>query len=175
MAPTDPSGSLDSIIQQITTSNNIRALDQTLRNSLPKEARETILASMLPGGQDPLAILDPRANTLGVLYILSARLNVSAAQSPAPHLIHAFCRTFDRDQAYIAPNRVTLLAKGIVHLAEESRNPRWAIEPLYDLLTRYARRTQVISLQYTLSSFSHAHKHNHTQPLSHFSQHQSHQ
>ena len=72
MAPSDSSGSLDSIIQQITTSNNIRTLDQTLRNSLPKEARETILASMLPGGQDPLAILDPRVNTLGFLYILCA-------------------------------------------------------------------------------------------------------
>ncbi|KAF4581663.1 hypothetical protein EYR40_002674 [Pleurotus pulmonarius] len=165
MAPSDSSGSLDSIIQQITTSNNIRTLDQTLRNSLPKEARETILASMLPGGQDPLAILDPRVNTLGFLYILSARLNVAAAQSPAPHLIHTFCRTFDRDQAYIAPNRVTLLAKGIMHLAEESRNPRWAIEPLYDLLTRYTPNPSYLTPIHPLFLLACAQTHSYTAAL----------
>jgi COP9 signalosome complex subunit 3 len=70
MAPNESSPSLDGILNQITTSNNISALNHTLRNSLPKEARETILASPLASGQDPLSVLDMRANTLGVLYIM---------------------------------------------------------------------------------------------------------
>lgn len=31
---------------------------------------ESILASVLPGGQDPLSVLDVQANTLGYLFIL---------------------------------------------------------------------------------------------------------
>lgn len=69
MAP-DNYTSLDTILNQITTSNSSAALAHTLRNAIPKEARETILSSMLSGGQDPLSVLDVRQNTLGVLWIL---------------------------------------------------------------------------------------------------------
>jgi COP9 signalosome complex subunit 3 len=70
MAPSDASVSLDSIINQITTSNNPAALNHNLRNAIPKESRDTILSSPLAGGQDPLTVLDMRQNTLGVLYIM---------------------------------------------------------------------------------------------------------
>ncbi|KAJ8515848.1 hypothetical protein ONZ45_g6774 [Pleurotus djamor] len=128
---------METLVQQIVGSNNLKALDNALRNSLPKETRESTLASLLPGGQDPLNLLDLRVNTLGVLYILSARLTVPSVPIPSPMLIQSFCRVFDPDQAYIAPARVTLLAKGIMRVAEENHDPRWAIEPLHDLLTRY--------------------------------------
>jgi COP9 signalosome complex subunit 3 len=70
MAPSDTSVSLDSIINQITMANNVAALNHTLRNAIPKESRDAILSSALAGGQDPLAVLDMRQNTLGVLYIM---------------------------------------------------------------------------------------------------------
>ena len=70
MAPSDSSVSLDNIINQITTSNNILVLNHTLRNAIPKESRDTIFSSPLAGGQDPLSVLDMKQNTLGVLYIM---------------------------------------------------------------------------------------------------------
>lgn len=69
MAPNE-SANLDTVLNQITTSNNIHALNHTLRIGLPRETRDAILASTLGGGQDPLSVLDMRANTLGALYIL---------------------------------------------------------------------------------------------------------
>ncbi|KAJ7447159.1 hypothetical protein FB451DRAFT_1290471 [Mycena latifolia] len=134
MAP--DSLSLDRILNEITTTNNLAALNHTLKNGLPKESRETILSSALASGQDPLAILDMRQNTLGVLYILSARLNATNAPVHPP-FVASFCQEFLPEQARYAPERVTLLAKGIVRLAHYHNNPSWAISPLFDLLTRY--------------------------------------
>jgi hypothetical protein len=63
--------SLETIIQQITTPTvALSSLAHTLRTFAPAEIRETILASILPGGQDPLELLDPSVNTLGLLYLL---------------------------------------------------------------------------------------------------------
>jgi hypothetical protein len=63
--------SLETIIQQITTPTvALSSLAHTLRTFAPADIRETILASILPGGQDPLELLDPSVNTLGLLYLL---------------------------------------------------------------------------------------------------------
>ena len=70
MAPSDGPMSLDTIINQITTANSPAALNHTLRNGLPKESRDTILASALPGAQDPLSVLYMCQNTISVLYIM---------------------------------------------------------------------------------------------------------
>ena len=83
--------SLDDVLTQITT--NAQHLASYLKTFAPRDVRETILASTLGSGQDPLTVLDPQTNTLGFLYILyvpprqtSVRLapnaNVPAA---APH------------------------------------------------------------------------------------------
>lgn len=68
----DASYSLDSIFHLITTSNNLQTLHNTLRSGAPRDVRDTILASVLQSGQDPLMLLDARTNTLGYLYILCA-------------------------------------------------------------------------------------------------------
>ncbi|KAF8327087.1 hypothetical protein F5887DRAFT_899097 [Amanita rubescens] len=134
---------LDAILSQITNVNsiharlNLQSLSHNLRNGLPKESRDAILAGILPGGQDPLGALDVRHNTLGVLWILSARLTVNDAAPPRPAYILDFCRYFDPEQARMAPDRVTLLAKGIVRYAAKGNSDSWAIEPLYHLVTRY--------------------------------------
>ena len=61
---------LDNIFSEITTSNNPGALNHALRNCASKEVRDTILASTLSNGQDPLSVLDVGSNTVGILYIL---------------------------------------------------------------------------------------------------------
>ncbi|KAF8219143.1 hypothetical protein L208DRAFT_1418768 [Tricholoma matsutake] len=137
MAPGDGSVSLDSIINQITTATNAVTLNHNLRNTIPKESRDTILSSALAGGQDPLGVLDMRQNTLGVLYIMSARLLLQGAVPPPWQLVQEFCETFIPEHARLAPDRVTLLAKGIVYLADRMKNLSLAIQPLYDLVRRY--------------------------------------
>ncbi|KAF9457673.1 hypothetical protein BDZ94DRAFT_1338265 [Collybia nuda] len=136
MAP-DTFNSLDTILNQITTTNSPVALNHTLRNSIPKEARETILSSLLSGGQDPLSVLDMRENTLGALFILSARFHNTNAVPPPWPLVQEFCHTFNPDHARLAPDRVTLLARGISFYADQSNNVKAAIQPLYDLVRRY--------------------------------------
>ncbi|KAI6001510.1 hypothetical protein EDC04DRAFT_2871942 [Pisolithus marmoratus] len=76
--------SLMNVITAITTATSAPHLSQYLKNFAPKEVREVVLASMLPEGQDPLTILDIQANTLGILYILSARLHVPRLQDLLP-------------------------------------------------------------------------------------------
>jgi COP9 signalosome complex subunit 3 len=61
---------LDRVLLEITSSNSLGALNQTLRGFAPKDVRETLLASTLPNGQDPLGVLDIQRHTLGALYIL---------------------------------------------------------------------------------------------------------
>jgi len=64
---------LESIVADITTSTSPSQLLNRLRAVVKREVGETILASVLPGGQDPLTVLDPQANTLGFLFLLCAR------------------------------------------------------------------------------------------------------
>ncbi|KAG6905592.1 hypothetical protein DXG01_001811, partial [Tephrocybe rancida] len=134
MAPTE---SLDTILTQITTSNNATALNHSLRTNLPKESRDTILASTLSSGQDPLTVLDMRENTLGVLWILAARLSTNTSNAPSWALVQEFCHTFIPEHARLAPDRVSALARGMITYANATPTPKAAIQPLYDLVRRY--------------------------------------
>lgn len=130
--------SLDDLINQITASADPVALNQTLKGFAPKDVRETILSSTMSGGADPLMILNAKHHTLGYLWILSARLNsTTAPQRPTIESIEDFCSSFDPIQARLAPDRVTLLAKGLVRVSEESNNLKYALTPLHNLVTRY--------------------------------------
>ncbi|KIK68564.1 hypothetical protein GYMLUDRAFT_36025 [Collybiopsis luxurians FD-317 M1] len=142
MAP--DSQSTDGLVHQITTTNNLEALAHTLRTpgGSGKEVREFILASSLSSGQDPLSVLDLRNNTLGVLYILSARLYVlysssnSGIQMPPWATVVEFCETFLPEQARLAPDRVVMLAKGLLRFASDQGHPKLAIPLLHALATR---------------------------------------
>ncbi|KAF9078791.1 hypothetical protein BDP27DRAFT_1281595, partial [Rhodocollybia butyracea] len=142
MAP--DSQSIDGLVQQITASNNLEALAHTLRSpGSGKDVREFILASPLSSGQDPLSVLDLRNNTLGVLYILSARINMSmnassGVQRPPWALVAQFAQIFIPEQARLAPERMVMLAKGSMRLAEEQGNRKLAIPVLYSIATRLA-------------------------------------
>ncbi|KIK42328.1 hypothetical protein CY34DRAFT_83767 [Suillus luteus UH-Slu-Lm8-n1] len=130
--------SLASIVATITSAASSPShLNQYLRNCASKDVREVLLASILPGSQDPLTLLTARDHTLGMLYILSARLHSVASDKPLWHHIESFCRDFIPEHARVAPDRVTLLATGIRQLADVEGNPKLAIAPLSDLLVKY--------------------------------------
>ncbi|KAH9912361.1 uncharacterized protein BXZ73DRAFT_93201 [Epithele typhae] len=129
--------SLDDVVTRITTTPPTAQLAQFLRTFAQKETRDAVLASTLGSGQDPLAVLDPVRNTLGYLFVLSARLQGSTLPSPPLSAIEDFCSTFEPEQARLAPDRVTLLAKGILRVAEQSANPKYAIRSLASLVARY--------------------------------------
>ncbi|KAH9059563.1 hypothetical protein EDB87DRAFT_1621629 [Lactarius vividus] len=143
-APTAPpthAESLEGLLQQIVASNSPSALAATLRNAAGSpEAREEVLVSTTSTGADPLEALDVAQHTIGALYILSARLTFASTTAPTIPFgyIDNFCRHFDPEQARLAPERVTLLAKGIVQRAEALGTDKAAIAPLHELLTRYA-------------------------------------
>ncbi|KAF8267165.1 hypothetical protein EI94DRAFT_1582498 [Lactarius quietus] len=131
---------LESLLQQIMASNSLSALAGTLRNAVgTAEAREEVFVSMTSTGADPLEALDVVQHTIGALFILSARLTSASTTAPAVPFtyIDHFCQRFDPEQARLAPERVSLLAKGIVQRAEALRTDKAAIAPLHDLLTRY--------------------------------------
>jgi len=129
--------SMNDLVAQIIATDDAAALNQTLKNLAPKDVRETILSSKLANGQDPLMELDAERNTIGCLYILSARLQLTQQQAPGMEVIEDFCRRFNPAHARLAPDRVTALAKGIVRVAQKPENPKYALGPLYNLVTRY--------------------------------------
>ncbi|KAI6142682.1 hypothetical protein BKA82DRAFT_738486 [Pisolithus tinctorius] len=90
--------SLMNVITLITTATSPPHLSQYLKNFAPKEVREVVLASMLPEGQDPLAILDIQANTLGNLYILFMDLTFVLM------LMNATYTFFHRSARFHVPN-----------------------------------------------------------------------
>jgi len=126
--------SLDQLIQFLISEQETSQIQQTLKNFM-KDVREPILASLLPTGQDPLDLLDPATHTLGFLYILSARLTVPGAPPSQQSTVESFCRVFNPEQARLAPDRVTTLAKAIVRASGD--NLKYALGPLRDLTTRY--------------------------------------
>ncbi|KIJ63825.1 hypothetical protein HYDPIDRAFT_155393 [Hydnomerulius pinastri MD-312] len=130
--------SLDNVISIITTATSPSQLSSQLKSFAPKDVREVVLASLLPDGQDPLTVLDMQANTLGIIYILSARMHTTGAPNPPLEYVQEFCKSFAPEQARLAPDRVTLVAKGIPLLAEAAGNLKLAIQPLFDLLARYS-------------------------------------
>lgn len=100
-----PDNSLDRVLNDITTSNNPHALNHSIRNGLPKDSRDAILAEAMVSGIDPLTVLDMRVHTLGVLYIMAARYTVSGAPPPPFHLVEEFCRSFIPEHARLAADR----------------------------------------------------------------------
>ena len=112
---------LESIIADITTSTSSQLLLPSLLSFAKHDVGETILASFLPGGLDPLTVLDAHVNTLGYLFVLfvasldsvkprwlhhrSARLNIAGAPPVSFATISHFCRNFDAQVARLVPDR----------------------------------------------------------------------
>ncbi|EKM56836.1 uncharacterized protein PHACADRAFT_254170 [Phanerochaete carnosa HHB-10118-sp] len=127
---------LDELVQYLTTTTGSAAtVNGTLKTFGTKETRDTLLASTLGSGQDPLEVLSPETNTLGYLYILAARLDVSGALPPQIQHVESFCKRFTPEHARLAPDRISALAKGIVKASGE--NIKHALDPLCSIVLRY--------------------------------------
>ncbi|KAF9553594.1 hypothetical protein CPC08DRAFT_224462 [Agrocybe pediades] len=139
MSTTNTTPTIDLVVSQITTSNNIESLSYNFKTAINRDINESVLSSALANGQDPLSVLDLRTHTLGVLYILSARLHANFSQYPPPQwqIVQDFCANFIPEHARLAPDRVSKLAKGIQRAAALLGTPSSAIYPLLDLVTRY--------------------------------------
>ena len=69
--PPTPAEMLETVLQQIASSNSGPALVNALLNFLPNpEARENVFASTTSAGADPLEALDVAQHTIGILFIL---------------------------------------------------------------------------------------------------------
>ncbi|KAL1751161.1 hypothetical protein FB107DRAFT_294112 [Schizophyllum commune] len=131
--------SLDSVLHQIFGANNASSLNHAIKTGLPKDTRETILSSTTSDGRDPLALLDVRQHTLGMLWIITARLLTGTVSPlPPPNLILDFCEHFDQSQARAAPDRVATLAKNLMRYGSRmGLGEQWALNPLRSLILRY--------------------------------------
>ncbi|KAF5324373.1 hypothetical protein D9619_011351 [Psilocybe cf. subviscida] len=129
---------IDTLLAQINTSVNQTAVNQLLKN-LPKDTKESQLCGFLSNGTDPLITLDPRTSGFAVLYILSARLSASFSTVPPPpwQVVEMYCDTFNAEQARLAADRISRLAKGMVRLAQHLGNQSLAIRPLSRLVALY--------------------------------------
>ncbi|KZT68915.1 hypothetical protein DAEQUDRAFT_670453 [Daedalea quercina L-15889] len=128
--------SVDTFVSQVITTG-AAVLAGKSGGLAPKDTRDAALAQMLSSGDDPLLVLDPEQYTWGYLHILCARLSNTSPSKPSPEVIETFCRRFNPEQARLAPQKVTVLAKGIVRVAAELGNDKFALGPLYNLVTRY--------------------------------------
>ena len=68
--PQSSQQSLESLLEDIVGATDFATLNQHLESFDAPNVRDAILSSALPGGQDPLSILDFHNNTLGVLHIV---------------------------------------------------------------------------------------------------------
>ncbi|TNY22657.1 hypothetical protein DMC30DRAFT_431592 [Rhodotorula diobovata] len=97
-----------------------------------------ILEGRLQGGQDPLQVLDPALHSVGLLYILTARL---AASRPDLEVllprVQAWVERADMDQARLASEQVFYLVQLLCHIGEATNQPGIAVHPLAVLLTRF--------------------------------------
>ncbi|KLO09452.1 hypothetical protein SCHPADRAFT_907731 [Schizopora paradoxa] len=119
--------SLDGIVALITSSTSPVALAEQLREFSKNRdgEQELILASSLPGGQEPLEILDVKNHTVGWAFILSARLAAIASKTietgvPPLQALSHFCENHDPEQAALVPDRMTLFARSLVEYVELS-------------------------------------------------------
>ncbi|KAI0037165.1 hypothetical protein K488DRAFT_75497 [Vararia minispora EC-137] len=130
---------IDAILQKVVLLSTAQEYVQLAAGLRESQGRESVFLQMSSSGQDPLRMLDPTVHTLGMLYIMTARLLAPQHLAPAVSfdMVLEFCRRFDPLQARLAPERVTAFAIGIVQAAE-GYDIKTAIGPLVDLLTRYA-------------------------------------
>ncbi|KAG8989424.1 hypothetical protein FRB95_003150 [Tulasnella sp. JGI-2019a] len=128
--------SLNDVLAYIQNDPPPSQLAQNLRAFVKRDVGETILASVNSEGHDPLNLLHPQTHSLGLLFILSARL-AGAEPNVSFEYIATFCSTFAPFPTRYAPERVSLLARAIAYVAETHQNHSLAIGPLKTLLARY--------------------------------------
>ncbi|BGP51205.1 hypothetical protein JCM10450v2_007134 [Rhodotorula kratochvilovae] len=110
-------------------------------------AHAHVLEGRTKDGQDPLALLDPQANTVGFLYILNARL---AASKPRLEVLVPYVQAWvdrcDVEQARLVPEQVYYLAQQLCVLSDHAGQPALPVQPLATLLARFPYEGYLTSL-----------------------------
>ncbi|VDB92574.1 unnamed protein product [Peniophora sp. CBMAI 1063] len=144
---------MDGLVARIVASSNIHEAPQLARLLNDISNRDAVLLLQpVQGNQDPLAVLNPSLHTLGMIYILTARLRAAPNMAPPLDLglLSTFCKHFDPEQARLAPDRVSQLANAILNFAQGHHdNAQIAVGPLYDLLMRYCPDTTQLTTLHT--------------------------
>ncbi|PWZ00961.1 hypothetical protein BCV70DRAFT_199326 [Testicularia cyperi] len=103
--------------------------------------QETVLCQPIQASVDPLTALDPTAHSIGMLYILAARVTHTCtsqdeASALMPH-ISAFARLFTLDQVRLAADKLTQLAAAISRVSDLASNPEVGLHALSTIFSRF--------------------------------------
>ncbi|KAG8832576.1 hypothetical protein FRC17_001087 [Serendipita sp. 399] len=133
--------SLEEVVTAATTVTDSAVLANALKGFLKRDVAEHLLASALPDDVDPLAILNPTTNTLGYLYILTARLEQPGAAIPLLPQIYAFCGGCSSTPLAFVPERVQTF---VARLTRQPNLPE-LLEALSRFVQRYPHKRDVLT------------------------------
>lgn len=108
----------------------------------PAHGLEEVLCQTLQGEIDPLTVLDPAVHSLGMLYILAARVHHASNVTPQyaaaifPH-INAFIQRFTLAQIQSASGKITQLAAGVARISLSIQDPIAGLETIRALFDRF--------------------------------------
>ncbi|KAG8801798.1 hypothetical protein FRC16_011113 [Serendipita sp. 398] len=133
---------LEDVVTAATTVTDSAVLANALRNFLKRDVAEHLLASSLPDDVDPLAILNPTTNTLGYLYVLTARLEQPGAAIQLAPQIYAFCEGCSSTPLAYVSERVNTFVN---RLMRQPNLPE-LLEALAKFVQRYPHKRDVFTM-----------------------------
>lgn len=128
------------------TVNDPVALASALKAFLKRDIAEHLLASSLPNDVDPLTVLNPTANTLGYLYILTARLDHAGAGLALLPQIVAFCEGCTPGPLAFVPERVNIFASKLI----KQQNIVEVLPALATFVQRYPWNRDIFTATHTV-------------------------
>ncbi|PWN49939.1 hypothetical protein IE53DRAFT_316718 [Violaceomyces palustris] len=132
----------------------IPSLNKLCRSS--KGAGEQVLCSMVQADRDPLGILDPVRCSVGMIYILVARLSRIATLEEARNLagyIQTFVRIFDPVQLRLAGEKVTQFARLLPEMGQGLGDPNFALPHLENLFLRFTENAPCLTTLHPILAY----------------------
>lgn len=139
---------IDDVVSLIKAANTNVKEQRLLLPALQKLNRSnkgqgyTVLLDQLQGNIDPLSMLDPAHDTLGYLYILATRAAKVADADGAQQLlrtVETFALNLNPEQLQGTGEIVTVLARGIVHVATLINDHVWAMPSMLRVFDAFCR------------------------------------
>ncbi|CAO3663940.1 unnamed protein product [Umbelopsis ramanniana] len=130
--------STDEAVAHVVSNVNLKDITSRLLPLLRAFTLTTYLGKC-SNGADPLDQLDPQEQSLGYLFFITTRC-ISDSQSDARDLLRRlifFINTFSPEQVHLAPERFTLIADALSHLAHRLESPIIPVRPLRTAIQRF--------------------------------------
>ncbi|KIM24188.1 hypothetical protein M408DRAFT_331937 [Serendipita vermifera MAFF 305830] len=138
--------SLEDVVTAATTVSDAATLSMALKAFLKRDVAEPTLASMLANDQDPLALLNPLENTIGYLFILTARLEQSGSGPGLTAQIFSFVEGCSTNLLAWVPERVNTFVSRLLR----QPNVREMLEALAIFVQRYPHSRDVFTAVHTV-------------------------